>query len=127
MRLAEFQRWTDRIDREDGWDALPLVHCSTRIAEEIGELSESISGLYLLRGKEQQAHRDNIAHEIVDVLWFLVKIANRLEIDIESETDKLVERSKSWPRETYREHLRNCMEYLAEEMEQARNTPKRDE
>jgi NTP pyrophosphatase (non-canonical NTP hydrolase) len=45
--------------------------------EEIGEVARALNRLYKYQeGESKEDQRLNLAHELVDAFWFLVKIAN---------------------------------------------------
>ncbi len=89
--LADLQAHVHALETHHGWLDVDLVHNVFLMVEEVGELTKGIrryerifsegepTDLEATRG----AARANIAEEIVDVLNYLLAIANRLDIDVE--------------------------------------------
>jgi dCTP diphosphatase len=58
------------------------------------------------------AQRRRVAEELADVLWFLVRLSDRLDIDLlEAAGRKLVENAKKYPAEKVRGQARKYTEY----------------
>ena len=56
--------------------------------------------------------RRRVAEELADVLWFLVRLSDRLDIDLlEAAGRKLVENAKKYPADKVRGQARKYMEY----------------
>ncbi len=71
-----------------GWLDVDLVHNCFLMGEEVGELFKSIRryNRYFEEGQPetvQSERKTQVAEEIVDVLNYLLAIANRLDIDVE--------------------------------------------
>ena len=83
--MQDFQSLVHALESHHGWLDVDLVHNCFLMGEEVGELFAAI----------RRHHRDfetdgpavsktDVAHEIVDVLNYLLAIANRLDIDVEA-------------------------------------------
>lgn len=58
------------------------------------------------------AQRRRVAEELADVLWFLVRLSDRLDIDLlEAAGRKLAENAKKYPAEKVRGQARKYTEY----------------
>jgi NTP pyrophosphatase (non-canonical NTP hydrolase) len=88
--MADFQRYVDALERMHGWDRADLVENGFLMGEEFGEL---IAAMRVVHRKLQRGDRvrdvpaEDVAHvgeEIVDVLNYLLAIANRLGIDVDA-------------------------------------------
>ena len=116
MTFKEFQNWTQLMDERTGWDRLTRVQLLSHLFEETGELARSINRVYEYRDEIQKDHIDNIKMEIVDVLWFLFKIAERFSIDVENEVISFTKRADSWTPNKHSFKLKNALESLEEEL-----------
>jgi hypothetical protein len=41
---------------------------------------------------------------VIDVFWFLVKIANRFDVDLDAEAQSFAQRAGKWPAEMVEKH-----------------------
>ena len=84
--MAEFQRYVHELEEKHGWLDVDLVHNGFLMTEEVGELFKAIRRYegYFDASVEREAARENAAEEIVDVLNYLLAIANRLGVDVEA-------------------------------------------
>lgn len=87
--LADYQRYIQRLEELQGWTEVDLVHNCFLMGEEVGELFKAVrkvNRLFDQAEAEKQDRAELVAHtgdEIVDVLNYLLAIANRLDIDLE--------------------------------------------
>ena len=99
--MADFQRYVHELEALHGWLDVDLVHNCFLMGEEVGELFRAVRRLHRLetRGDVVAAERDgrveDVSEEIVDVLNYLLAIANRLDIDVESAFRKKNTRNQS--------------------------------
>lgn len=101
--LKAYQHYIHDLETQQGWLDVDLVHNCFLMGEEVGELFKSVRR-YNRYFEEGQSEADNserkaqVAEEIVDVFNYLLAIANRLEIDVESAfRDKNTKnQSRSW-------------------------------
>ena len=111
MHIEEFQRWVKDADHETQWDCLTTPQLLSHLTEEVGELARSINRIYGYVG-EREEHLANLRREVVDVFWFLVKIANRFDVDLDAEAQGLVQRAGEWTTETVGIHRRELIASL---------------
>ena len=87
--MREYQRYVHALEAMHGWLDVDLVHNCFLMGEEVGELFKAVRKarkLYEQSGaaaEEDEERREHVAEEIVDVLNYLLAIANRLDIDVE--------------------------------------------
>lgn len=87
--MREYQRYVHALEKMHGWLDVDLVHNCFLMGEEVGELFKAIRKLLKLYDQagaapsEEEERRAHVAEEIVDVLNYLIAIANRLDIDLE--------------------------------------------
>lgn len=85
--MADFQRFVHDLEAFHGWLDVDLVHNVFLMMEEVGELTKGVRNYEKLFGEAAKGDRRdakaNVAEEIVDVLNYLLAIANRLDIDVE--------------------------------------------
>ena len=85
-RMADFQTYIDELEQKMGWTDVDLVHTCFLMGEEVGELFKAVrkvEGLFL-EGDVPGDRKREVAFEIVDVLNYLLAVANRLDIDVEA-------------------------------------------
>lgn len=87
--MREYQRYVHELEAMHGWLDVDLVHNCFLMGEEVGELFKAVRkvlALYEQSDAPASAHEERRAHvadELVDVLNYLLAIANRLDIDVE--------------------------------------------
>lgn len=87
--MREYQRYVHALEAMHGWLDVGLVHNCFLMGEEVGELFKAVrraERFFEQSGTEQRLddeRRRDVADEIVDVLNYLLAIANRLDIDVE--------------------------------------------
>lgn len=79
--LADLQAYIERLEARKGWSGATVERKCFLLGEEVGELFKAVR--LHQRNPSDQAVED-ISHEIVDVLNYLLAIANRLDIDVEA-------------------------------------------
>ena len=86
--MADFQRYIHGLEAFHGWLDVDLVHNIFLMVEEVGELAKAIRKLNKLFPEgappAEDAARAHVGEELVDVLNYLLAIANRLDIDVEA-------------------------------------------
>lgn len=87
--MAAFQRYVHELEAMHGWLDVDLVHNCFLLGEEIGELFKAVRRVEKLFSQQGEqgvgpAATGEVAEEIVDCLNYLLAIANRLDIDVES-------------------------------------------
>jgi NTP pyrophosphatase (non-canonical NTP hydrolase) len=115
-RKDSLQQTVERVARfceERDWDPF---HSAKDLA--IGAVTEAAELLEIFRFKTEEemtillqdsADRERIGHELADVLFFLVRFAQRFEFDLLAEFDAKMERNaKRYPIETARGNNRKA-------------------
>jgi NTP pyrophosphatase (non-canonical NTP hydrolase) len=120
MTIREFQQWNRDTDRATNWDLQTTLQLVSHLTEEIGELVQAINRIHDYRGEIQAENENKLKREVVDVFWFLVKIANRFDVDLETEVENRVKRAEKWPADEYHDHLKNGLGYLDTELKKAK-------
>jgi NTP pyrophosphatase (non-canonical NTP hydrolase) len=111
MHIVEFQQWVKDTDDETQWSCLTSLQLLSHLTEEVGELARSINRAYGYV-EEREAHLANLGHEVMDVFWFLVKIANRFDVDLDAEAQDFIQRAGEWTTETVGKHRRELIASL---------------
>lgn len=119
MTFDRFQKWTAEQDRQTGWDKLTTPQLACHLAEEVGELIRSMNRTLEYEGEVRDEHVENIKMELVDSVWFLVKIANRYDVDLESAVTEFSDRASGWPPEKHGSKLRNGLAAIRREISEA--------
>ncbi len=88
-QMADFQRFIHDLEAHHGWLDVDLVHNLFLMTEEVGELAKAIRKHNKLWNESGTTTGDedtkaHVGDEIVDVLNYLLAIANRLDIDVEA-------------------------------------------
>lgn len=103
--MRAYQEYVTRLEELHGWLEVDLVHNCFLMGEEVGELFKSIRK-HLRYYEEQDPVEEeksklHVSEEIVDVLNYLLAIANRLEIDIEEafRRKNLINQGRTWGNE----------------------------
>lgn len=86
--MADYQAYIQDLESQQGWQDVDLVHNCFLMGEEVGELFKAVRK-HLRYFDEHAAleaseSKQAVAEELVDVLNYLLAIANRLNIDVES-------------------------------------------
>lgn len=101
--MREYQRYVHELESLHGWLDVDLVHNCFLMGEEVGELFKAVRRHDHLfdegaPGADAEARRAAVADEIVDVLNYLLAIANRLDVDVEAafRSKNSVNQSRTW-------------------------------
>jgi NTP pyrophosphatase (non-canonical NTP hydrolase) len=101
--MAAFQRYIHELESMHGWLEVDLVHNCFLLGEEMGELFKAVRRVEKLFAQEGEtgvgdAAKAEVADELVDCLNYLLAIANRLDIDVESafRSKNSRNQSRSW-------------------------------
>ncbi|MGE0323629.1 MAG: hypothetical protein AB7K71_15820 [Polyangiaceae bacterium] len=87
--MSEYQRYIKQLEEHHGWSDVNLIENCFLMGEEVGELFKAVRKV---KGFFDQAEAPleertelvaNVGEEIVDVMNYLLAIANRLDIDVE--------------------------------------------
>lgn len=107
MQISEFQQWTKETDSNTQWDLLTTPQLLCHLTEEIGEVAQALNRIYAYtEGEAREKQRANLALELLDTFWFLVKIANKFDVNLDLEAKNFVERATNWGNEHHSELVR---------------------
>jgi dCTP diphosphatase len=112
--LAELRLRVREFVAERDWDRF---HSPKNLAMALSVEASELVELFQWLTEEESAgldagRRQRAAEELADVLWFLVRIADRLDIDLlEAAEAKLVLNAKKYPAERVRGQSRKYNEY----------------
>jgi len=89
--MDEYQQYIHDLEKMHGWLGVDLVHNCFLMGEEVGELFKAVRKVNRLfeEGQstgdeaEKAARVAHVGEELVDVLNYLLAIANRLDINVE--------------------------------------------
>ena len=85
LSLPILQQYQDNICTERGWDQASVLETYLLFSEEVGELAKAIryhGNIFTEKGKQQSP--DALESELADVLSYLLELANKFEIDLET-------------------------------------------
>lgn len=99
--MSEYQRYIHELEALHGWLDVDLVHNCFLMGEEVGELFKAIRKHQRMfesvenpedksqpptppDAAELETTRAQVAEELVDVMNYVMALANRLEIDLEA-------------------------------------------
>jgi len=82
--MSEYQRYVARLEEMKGWQEADLARNCFLMGEEVGELFAAVRRLERAQTDKREACVAHVGEEIVDVMNYLLAIANRLEIDLEA-------------------------------------------
>ncbi len=102
--MRDYQRYVHELEAMHGWLDVDLVHNCFLMGEEVGELFKAVRRarrMFEQAGAPPagaEARRAEVADELVDVLNYLLAIANRLDIDVEEAFRKknAVNQARTW-------------------------------
>lgn len=83
MKLNEYQSWVDSVS-SDRVNELGLIYAGLGLAGETGEVVEKVKKI--VRDKEGSysiEDRDYLMLELGDVLWYVAKFCNELELSMD--------------------------------------------
>jgi NTP pyrophosphatase (non-canonical NTP hydrolase) len=85
--LAALQRYVHELEAMHGWLSADLQRCCFLMGEEVGELFRAVRRLddaAARHGERPPELVEQLGEEIVDVLNYLLAIANRTGLDLEA-------------------------------------------
>jgi dCTP diphosphatase len=112
--LAELKLRVREFVAERDWDRF---HSPKNLAMALSVEASELVELFQWLTEEESAsfdaeHKRRAAEELADVLWFLVRIADRLDIDLLAAAElKLGQNAKKYPAERVRGQSRKYDEY----------------
>jgi NTP pyrophosphatase (non-canonical NTP hydrolase) len=93
MAFNKPQEEVREYDKKHGWDNDNSSHIVLHMAEETGEIARNI--LRAENYKHEKFDKKNLAEEITDLLYLTLKLANKSEIDVDTEWNLMWGRYKS--------------------------------
>lgn len=88
--MRDYQTYVHELEALHGWLDVDLVHNCFLMGEEVGELFKAVRRVEAMFEQggaaptDVDARREEVGDEIVDVLNYLLAIANRLDVDVEA-------------------------------------------
>lgn len=82
LTLADCQRWVEEMMAAKGWEGRSLELQAMMMAEEMGEVCKAVRGL-VLKG-ETPERKQELAHELADVLNYTCWLASKTGVDLEA-------------------------------------------
>jgi NTP pyrophosphatase (non-canonical NTP hydrolase) len=79
--MPDYQRYIHDLESLHGWLQQDLVHNCFRMGEEVGELFKAVRQYE--KAPAEARTREHVGEELVDVLNYLLAIANRAGVDLE--------------------------------------------
>ena len=85
MTIEELQEQVRELTRRQGWEGGTVEDRAQRFLGEVSELMEEVK-LFIATGDkgEQEEVRTRLGSEIYDVVWNLLDLAEKCEIDVEA-------------------------------------------
>ena len=90
IMLNEYKQKTKEICMKKGWDGVSIDHLWLFLIEEVGELASSIRRT---TNNFSDRKKVNIEGEIMDVMSYLLQIADIFDIDLDEAWDKYIVKS----------------------------------
>lgn len=96
--LTELQTHLNEFCIEKGWDKNSVTQVFLLFTEEVGELAKAIRKTTGFKGEATPETKDNLIEEFADVLNYLLELANRFDVDLESAYRKknAINKTRSW-------------------------------
>lgn len=82
MNLQGYQQLIGTLARERGYESETPSEVFMLLVEEVGELGKAIrkeSGMKI----SEHSKKHELEHELADVFWLVIDLANRFDIDLE--------------------------------------------
>ena len=95
--IAEYQQYLKEVVVERGFDKETVSEVFTILVEEVGELAKAIRKSNGQKVYSDSKHHD-LEEEAADVLFMLLDVCNRLDIDLEKAfaAKEVKNNSRSW-------------------------------
>lgn len=72
----------------------PPLSQFARVAEEVGELGRLLNHIYGSKPKKANEEKQELGEEIADVIFALICIANKHNIDLDNEIERVIVKAK---------------------------------
>ena len=80
--MKKLQNYIKKIDKERGFEDATVPELFMYLSEEVGEAAKAARQLTKMR-TDSKSEKFELAHEMADVLSYLLDIANRFDVDLE--------------------------------------------
>lgn len=81
--MADYQTYIQDICVERGWDKRTPLEKMLFLTEEVGELAKAVRKEHGTYGYDKPEDATHLAEELVDILNYVLDIANVYEVDLE--------------------------------------------
>ncbi len=88
--LIHLQKQVSDYDKKFNWDKDRGSHIALHMSEELGEISRRI--LRFEGYKTEEFDKKELAEELTDLLYLTLKLANKFEINLDSELEDMWKR-----------------------------------
>lgn len=97
--LADLQRYIASLESRRGWDSADAERCCFLLGEEVGELFGAVRRHPSAARTDPEGATRAVAHELVDVLNYLLAIANRYDVDLHAAfaEKNAINEQRVWP------------------------------
>lgn len=92
MNLTELQKHVAEFSKSRGFDQNSVEMRMLYLTSEVGEVAEEV---LKIAEKDKDASKENLGMEIYDVIWNLLELANRLNINVEESAKQKIEINKN--------------------------------
>jgi NTP pyrophosphatase (non-canonical NTP hydrolase) len=90
--------WAQTLE-EPYW---PPLSQFARVAEEVGEVGRLLNHMYGSKPKKAEEAAQELGEELADVIFALVCIANRHDINLDKEINKVIEKAKNRDKDRFK-------------------------
>ncbi len=90
INLTHYQKQVREYDKKYKWDKDRASHIVLHMTEELGEIARRI--LREEGYKKERFNKEELAEELIDLLYLNLKLANKFDIDMNKEWDSMWER-----------------------------------
>ncbi|MDP4095548.1 pyrophosphatase [Paenibacillus sp. P96] len=80
MNTAEFQQYVREYSKTKGFDESTMEQRTLYLMTEVGELAKEVLSVSFHPDAEK---KENLGHEMYDVVWNIFDLANKLGIDLD--------------------------------------------
>lgn len=91
--------WAQTLD-EPYW---PPLSQFARLAEEVGEVGRLLNHMYGSKPKKPEEAQQELGEELADVIFALVCIANRHDIDLNEELHKVIKKAQTRDKDRFKQ------------------------
>lgn len=80
--IGELQQYIKKINKERGFEDTTVPELFMYMSEEVGEMAKAARQVTKMH-TDSNSEKFELAHEMADVLSYLLDLANRFDIDLE--------------------------------------------